>query len=226
MNGYTYSAAGTGVVGLGGIGVEGSSNAIGGIGVYAFSGGSTGSVALVAANYPSNTTDIAIFRLGLVNKARIDAAGKGWFNGGTATTGADFAESVAVDRKKSAFEPGDVIVIDREGDRRFALSSTAESPLVAGVYSTKPGVLATPHDVAGDEVWTKSEIPLAVVGLVPCKVCAEGGPIERGDLLVTSSLPGRARKAPANPKAGTILGKALGRLEKGEGTVEVLLMAR
>ena len=39
------------------------------------------------------------------------------------------------------------------------------------------------------------EVPLAVIGIVPCKVTAEAGPIVAGDLLVTSSTPGHAMKA-------------------------------
>lgn len=39
-----------------------------------------------------------------------------------------------------------------------------------------------------------SEVPLAVVGIVPCKVTTENGPILVGDLLVTSSTPGYAMK--------------------------------
>ncbi len=38
------------------------------------------------------------------------------------------------------------------------------------------------------------EIPLAIVGIVPCKVSAENGPIEVGDLLVTSATPAHAMK--------------------------------
>ena len=34
----------------------------------------------------------------------------------------------------------------------------------------------------------------AVVGIVPCKVTAENGSIKRGDLLVTSTVPGHAMK--------------------------------
>jgi hypothetical protein len=202
--------------------VHGKAASGSGFGVFAENTASTG-VALLAKS--GSSADIAVFQAGSTNKARIDGTGKGYFNGGTQTGGADFAESVAVDRPKAEFEPGDVIVVDVKGDRRFARSSAACSPLVAGVYSTKPGVLAAPYDVAEGGA-RDSEIPLAVVGIVPCKVCDEGGAIERGDLLVTSSKPGRAMKAPASPKPGTILGKSLARLEKGEGAVEVLLMAR
>jgi len=130
-----------------------------------------------------------------------------------------------VDAPKAEFEPGDVMVIDVKSPRRFTKSRGPNSVLVAGVYSTKPGVLATLHNVAGDAGWAEDEVPLAVVGIVPTKICDEGGAVGIGDMLVTSSRPGYAMKAPANPKAGTVLGKALGEMKDGTRVVEVLLGA-
>jgi len=59
---------------------------------------------------------------------------------------------------------------------------------------SKPGVLATPHTM-DDPAIKDSEVPLAVVGIVLCKVTAENGPIGVGDLLVTP-VRGTPRKAP------------------------------
>ena len=51
---------------------------------------------------------------------------------------------------------------------------------------------------------------MGVVGVIPTKVCIEGGRIKRGDLLVTSSTPGVAMKAdPEKVKVGQVIGKAL-----------------
>ena len=66
--------------------------------------------------------------------------------------------------------------------------------------------------------------PLAVVGLVPVKASAENGPIAPGDLLTTSSTPGHAMKADADPPAGTIIGKALEPLAEGTGVIQMLVM--
>jgi hypothetical protein len=41
---------------------------------------------------------------------------------------------------------------------------------------------------------SEESVPLGVVGVVPTKVTTEGGAIQRGDLLVTSSTPGHAMK--------------------------------
>jgi hypothetical protein len=45
-----------------------------------------------------------------------------------------------------------------------------------------------------DDPKLKQEVPMAVVGIVPCKVSAENGAIEVGDLLVASFTPGHAMK--------------------------------
>jgi hypothetical protein len=155
-------------------------------------------------------------------KARIDSTGKGFFDGGTQTGGADFAESVSTSGVSVDYEPGDVLVIDTTADRQFSLSTTPYSKLVAGVYSTKPGVLGTLH--ASEDPDLTSELPMAVVGIVPCKVSTENGPISRGDLLVTSTTPGYAMRATdATRLSGTIIGKALQPLLLGKGKIEVLI---
>jgi hypothetical protein len=132
---------------------------------------------------------------------------------------ADFAEMVAAEDRAGAYEPGDVLVVSVKADRSAALSSEPYSTLVLGVYSEKPGFVGSSHpmeDRRGDE------IPIAVVGIVPCKVSAENGAIHRGDLLVTSSTLGHAMRA-EEPLPGTILGKALEPLETGTGVIEVLV---
>lgn len=157
--------------------------------------------------------------------ARIDSTGKGFFDGGTQTGGADFAESITTVGARLDYEPGDVLVIDTQSDRRFALSSTSYSTLVAGIYSTRPGVVGTIHK--SEDPRLSAEIPMAMVGIVPCKVSTENGPVSRGDLLVTSSTPGYAMRATDQSKiAGAILGKALQPLAEGKGKIEVLVTLR
>jgi hypothetical protein len=69
-----------------------------------------------------------------------------------------------------------------------------------------------------------NEIPLAVVGIVPCKVTTENGPIQIGDLLVTSSTPGRAMKGTDHSKlVRAVVGKALEPLADGLGIIQVLV---
>ena len=57
-----------------------------------------------------------------------------------------------------------------------------------------------------------------------CKVDADIAPIKAGDLLTTSVTKGHAQKVTEHDKAaGAVLGKALGSLKKGKGTIPVLI---
>lgn len=158
-------------------------------------------------------------------RARIDSNGKGFFDGGTQVGGADFAESVVATGAKSEYEAGDVLVVDPSSDRQFVRSNQPYSTLVAGIYSTKPGVVGTQHQ--SNDARLAGEIPMAVIGIVPCKVSTENGPIARGDLLVTSSTTGYAmRGTDAARLSGAILGKALQPLSSGFGRIEILVTLR
>jgi len=153
---------------------------------------------------------------------RVDGNGTIFADGGFRPFGADFAESVAVKGGVEHYVPGDLLVIDASGERRLSLSQTPYSTLVAGIYSTQPGVVASTH--RADEVLPNNEVPLAVVGIVPCKVTAESGPIVPGDLLVTSSTPGYAMKGTDRSRMlGAVVGKALQPLQQGTGVIQVLV---
>ena len=158
---------------------------------------------------------------GSANVFRVSAAGAVYADGGYHTGGADFAEAFDVRGPGSTYAAGDVLAIDQSGNRRLTLSAQPYSTLVAGIYSTKPGVLASPYAIGQEH---KSDIPLAVVGVVPCKVTTENGAIQPGDLLVTASKPGYAMKGTDRSQmVGAVLGKALEPLAKGEGVIQVLV---
>ena len=153
---------------------------------------------------------------------RVDGSGRVFADGGFRPFGADFAESLPVKGSRDGYAPGDLLVIDPSGERRLALSQAPYSTMVAGVYSTQPGVVASQHRM--DDPASRNEIPLAVVGIVPCKVTAENGPIAAGDLLVTSSVPGRAMKGTDRARMlGAVVGKALEPLRDGAGVIQVLV---
>jgi hypothetical protein len=159
-----------------------------------------------------------------------DVTADGQFTGG----GADFAEMMEISSGAFTVAPGDVLVIDPSNSRSLVMSSAPRSKLVAGIYSTKPGFVGSERDwdkLEGNETFNYTraemaekfnEVPLAVVGIVPCKVSAENGAIQPGDLLVTSSIPGHAMRDD-DPANGTILGKALGSLDAGTGVIKVLV---
>jgi hypothetical protein len=169
----------------------------------------TGNTSPVLTVETRSTGSLAIFKSGasLLNVARIDANGKGFFNGGTQNSGADVAEAFDVEGSVGNYEPGDVLVIGLEKDRSVTKSAEPYSTLVLGVYATKPGVVLTEEDVNST---LENKVPMGVIGVIPTKVCLEGGDIKKGDLLVTSSIPGVAMKADVNKlKPGQAIGKAL-----------------
>ena len=138
------------------------------------------------------------------------------------TCGGDYAESVDVSGERTNYEPGDVLVIDPSSPGRFLKSNEVYSTMVAGIYSTKPGLVGRRQTT--DPRTSTSEIPMAMVGIVPTKVSAENGPIKTGDLLVASSTVGRAMKGTERSLLiGAVIGKALGSLDSGTGVIEVLV---
>jgi hypothetical protein len=247
IDGVTFNPAGIGVqgnysvtdVGQGGGGVHGQSSATAGFS-YGVSGDALGTSGVgigVWGRTSSPDGDAGRFTNAAhgtllrgqvgpggseVTVFRVDGNGTVHADGGFRPFGADFAESLEVKGSSEQYSPGDVLVIDPSGLRRMTESQTSYSTLVAGIYSTKPGVVASQHRV--DEALPNNEVPLAVVGIVPCKVTTENGPIMAGDLLVTSSTPGHAMKGTERPRMlGAVVGKALEPLKEGIGVIQVLV---
>jgi hypothetical protein len=166
--------------------------------------------------------NVAVFRSGSANRARIDKMGRGFFNGGTQNNGADVAEAFEVVGPVQTYEPGDVLVISTSQDRTVEKSREPYSALVAGVYATKSGVLLTERNVDDSH---EDTVPLGIVGVIPTKVSSENGPIRRGDLLVTASIPGHAMKGTDQSRMlGAVLGKALENFDgEGVGVIRVLV---
>jgi|GEM_PF-2911552 len=140
---------------------------------------------------------------------------------------ADVAEWVRI---SEPVEPGDVLELDPNQPGQYRKSRGACSPFVAGVVSTEPGVVlgsavvdrSLPMTDSSSQVTHYSEALLALVGIVPVKVCDEGGPIGLGDLLGTASQSGYAKRS--DPETCVfIVGKALEPFDEGEGMILVLL---
>jgi hypothetical protein len=176
--------------------------------------GDSGTIIRGDVGPPGAGTEFTVFR--------VDGDGTVFANGGFRPRGADFAEAMLVSGDRARYAPGDLLVIDASGQRRLTLSQTSYSSLVAGIYSTKPGVVASQHGV--EDSASADEVPLAVVGIVPCKVTTENGSIAAGDLLVTSSMPGHAMKGTDRAlMLGAVVGKALEPLHEGTGLIQVLV---
>ena len=137
-----------------------------------------------------------------------------------ALCGGDYAESIEVADARPRYEPGDVLVVDPRSPGKFLKSAASYSTLVAGVFSTRPGLVGRRQTTPKGA----DEIPMAMIGIVPTKVSAENGAVRPGDLLVTSTKPGYAMKGTDRERlTGAILGKALGTVETGAGVIEVLV---
>jgi hypothetical protein len=146
----------------------------------------------------------------------VDNVGDVYIDGAYHDAGADFAEMLPA---VEGLEPGDVLVVGPDG--QLARSVEAYAAAVVGVYSTKPAFVGG----SDEKMENPGQVPLAVVGVVPVKASAENGPIQPGDLLTTASLPGHAMRCEGVERCfGRTLGKALGSLEEGTGTILVLVM--
>jgi internalin A len=158
---------------------------------------------------------------------RVDAQGNvladGPFYGAEFYSGsADVAEWVSV---SESVEPGDVLELDPENPGHYRKSRGPCSTLVAGVVSTAPGFILGSSPVT-EGLSTPDSALLALLGIVPVKVTDEGGPIQPGDLLVTSSTPGHAMCwAGSGLCPCALVGKALEPLETERGIILVLLAA-
>jgi len=130
---------------------------------------------------------------------------------------ADVAEWVRVSEPVAA---GDLMEFDPACATSYRRSCSACSPLVAGVISTEPGV------VLGQGNSSVQRALLALAGIVLVEVTDEGGPIQPGDLLVSSSTPGHAmRWSGSDPCPCALVGKALEPMTDEIGMILVLLTA-
>jgi hypothetical protein len=149
----------------------------------------------------------------------------GFFEGDVEVTGdirltnADCAEDFDVSDTDKV-EPGTVMVLGNEG--ALSESTSAYDKRVAGVISGagdyKPGIVLDKRQTSNNRQ------PVALMGKVFCKVDAQFGAIEVGDLLTTSSTPGHAMKTSDPFKAfGAVIGKALRPLPSGQALIPILI---
>jgi hypothetical protein len=119
---------------------------------------------------------------------------------------ADLAENYESDAE---YAPGTVVVFGINTE--VTMSTLPNDRRVAGVVSTAPAYLMN-HDQPG--------VSVALQGRVPCRVI---GNITRGDMLVTSQLPGVAM-VNNDPRPGTVIGKALQSYSGADiGVIEVVV---
>jgi len=138
------------------------------------------------------------------------------------TGGSDLAEQFEIKGKVSPV-PGMVVCINPDSPGQLQVSKEAYDRSVAGIISgaagINPGMLM---GQLGSEV--NGRYPIALSGRVYCMADASNGPIEPGDLLTTSDVPGNAMKVTDHTRAqGACIGKAMTELREGRGLVLVLV---
>ena len=135
-------------------------------------------------------------------------------------TGADLAEKFPT---TETLEPGTVVEIDPDNPGHLRKAQGAYNKRVAGVVAGANGL--SKGIILGNLEGSENHTPIAISGRVWVYADATHEAIEPGDLLTTSDLPGHAMKASDPSRAhGTVIGKAMTRLEKGKtGMVLVLV---
>ena len=195
------------------------SSATGAIPVMQVEGGNGGTVTFSAH---------ADGKVGIGNAApteKLDVTGNLKVTGNVTVTGniaakyQDVAEWVDSSQQLA---PGTVVVLDTTKSNQVIAATQAYDSRVAGVISLQPGLAL---GEAGE-----GRVLVATTGRVKIKVDATNGPIQIGDLLVTSDLEGVAMKSvPVEVggvrmhRPGTLIGKALEPLAQGKGEILVLL---
>jgi len=131
----------------------------------------------------------------------------GTFQGkATSAQYADLAERYTSD---AIYEPGTVVSFG--GDAEVTMATESMDSRIAGVVSTNPGFLM-------NEGLEGTNVAVALTGRVPVKVT---GTIRKGDMLVSAGE-GYA-KAEANPRLGSVIGKALEDFNGVSGIIEVVV---
>jgi hypothetical protein len=164
------------------------------------------------------------------------SAGYNWYAGGISKMSLSNAGNLSVSgtinakyqdvaewvESSQTLPAGTVVVLDTNKSNQVISSSASYDTRVAGVITSQPGI-ALGESGAG-------KVLVATTGRVRVNVDASSGPIQIGDLLVTSDLTGMAMKSEPVKLGGrlmhmpgTLIGKALEPLEKGSGNILVLL---
>lgn len=210
--GHSTADSGTGVFGScvgSGIGVRGNSTA--GIAVQGECFGS--GIAIHGIGGPLAGSLAGSFTGNVKVKGNIDCTGD------ITLINEDCAEDFYIVNSETV-QPGTVMVI--ESNEVLCQSSCAYDKRVAGVVSGAGNY--KPALILGKKQSSENRMPIALMGKVYCKVDAQYGEIEVGDLLTSSPTAGYAMKA-TDPRQsfGAVLGKALSPLMEGQALIPILV---
>jgi hypothetical protein len=177
---------------------------------------------------------------GVMGEAGSSGAVAGFFAGNLVVDGnivatgskAGYVVDIARNAGAEPLELGDLVIVTGVTDpvlgeipvplveRAQAEASTAVIGVVAGTYYVQ--------EALGGRIEMAEAAPGEYVTIVTLgsfagiKVDATYGPIQPGDLLVSSPTPGHAMRADS-PGIGTVIGKALGALDEGTGLIPIMV---
>jgi hypothetical protein len=216
---YGESSASNGVLGLSHHPFNAAVSAVndaGGFALWAEAKGGHG----IAAHFQGDVEVTGNFRGGVRVNGDVELHGSLNIKDGGDVILADCAEDFDIADAVCDATPGSVMVLDDTGAIRP--SNEPYDKCVVGVLSGAGPF--RPAIVLDRTESTAKRKPIALIGKVCCKVDAQYGTIEVGDLLTTSLTPGHAMKAVDPHKAfGAVIGKALRPLKEGAGLVPILI---
>jgi hypothetical protein len=164
---------------------------------------------LVNGNLILSVTNVSVIP-GANNTISLGAVGSLWstvYAQNTTIQNADLAENYLGD---SLMPPASVVSFG--GSEEVTLCTVDMDTRIAGVVSTNPAHVMNGF-LEGEHV-----ITIALQGRVPCRVT---GSVRKGDMMVSAGN-GMAR-AEANPKIGSVIGKAIENFDGQEGIIEVVV---
>lgn len=160
-------------------------------------------------SYPTSFSTLTVQNIvngGANGTGNIGTAGGSFNTAFVKATSAQYADLAEIYEADQDYPPGTVVVFG--GNKEVTVTDQSHDTRVAGVISTDPAFIMNSH-AAG--------LPVAFTGRVPCRV---QGPVTKGDVLVTSSIPGVAQKLGYNFQPGCVLGKSLQNIS--DNTVQII----
>jgi hypothetical protein len=146
---------------------------------------------------------------------RVQANGAVYADGAYTGTGADYAEYFLTSDKDLV--SGEVVCIDEENSNAVKRCARSGDTNVMGIVSSNPAVIGNGADGREDDENYKV---IAMIGQIPAKVNDEGGAINIGDSLTSSSTAGYLRRAEAGEPT---VGVALEKFVSGAGKLQVMI---
>ena len=170
---------------------------------------------LAGTSFSVDLTDTTTFTSTNTSNRAVVRDGSGNFSAGTITataTQAKYADLAEMYTADADYEPGTVVIVG--GTAEVTVTDQPGSYTVAGIVSTDPAYLMNAETEG---------VAVALRGRVPCKVL---GNVNKGDILVTSNLPGHAMVGamPHTLSSLQIIGIALEtKTDAQPGVIEVLV---